>query len=1275
MEGGKAEATIITKGLEHLLGDGAEDVVESAAKKEAERIGEHAGEKAAQDAEEKAAQDAERKAGGPLKDGPENKDPQATTTTKDPIDVATGQVLFTETDVSLPGVLPLVIERMHRSSYRQGGLYGISWASTLDQRLEITADAIRYAAPNGTIRTYPQAFSSGMPMPPMTGPVRPLTWLGNDGYIIDDPQSGQRMHFPALGGVYGSRLPISAISDRNGNRITFHRDHAGLLTEIRHSGGYRIAVDTDGVAGRARVRALRLLTPQDDENGRDGDGGQGIVIVRYGYDAAGNLTEVINSSGLPLRFGYDDAGRMTGWRDRNDHEYHYDYDDQGRAVRGHGIGGYLNVSLAYEPTSTVLTDSLGHRTTYHLNERRQVIAETNPLGHTTTSEWDERDQLVARTDPLGHTTRYTYDLYGNCTQLERPDGLRMTTVYGDLNVPVTATEVDGTVWRQRLDERGNVVATTDPLGATTTFEYGELGNLSSVTGPLGGTVRIESDAHGLPIAVTDPHGSTTKLVRDVFGRVTRVIDAFGAVVQVVYTIEGKPVRRVLPDGSTERWAYDNEGNVVEHVDAAGHVTRSTVTCFDLPSVHIEPDGARLEYSYDTELRLTSVTNAAGLRWRYEYDAAGNLTTETDFNDRVLSYVYDIAGRLIERTNGAGETTRYDHDPLGNIIKKSSGSAITTFSYDACGRLLRAVNDDADLRYERDPVGRVLAEICNGRRLEFGYDLLGRRVGRRTPSGAESTWEYDTSGRPVALRTAGQMMRFEYDSAGREINRFLGSTLAFTQQWDVANRLTGQGIWNAHVSGGQAVPRPRLVQHRSYAYRADGYLVGVHDGTAGTRRLELDTVGRVTAVHGAGWSERYGYDLAGNLTYAEWPAVRQAASWSVDAMGEREYAGMLIDRAGWVRYGHDRQGRVVFRQHRLPSSEPLTWRFEWDADDHLTAVITPDGRRWRYRYDALGRRIAKQLLSSGGDHVLEQVDFVWDGLVLAEQAYSVRSSDGGYSVRATSWEWEPEGFRPLSQTERVPSKDLPQEWVDQQFYAISTDLIGTPTELIDSVGNVGWRLRASLWGSEVVGEHPNAYCPIRFPGHYFDPESGLNYNYHRYFDPSIARYLSLDPIGLDGGPNPGIYVANPLHWVDILGLAGCDPRNQPGTASGSKGIPDVKGRWLRGSHGNAGRMPGQIARQLEGQTFKNWKEFREAFWTAVSKDPHLAGQFRASNVTRMAGGHAPFVAKNQWLGKASHYVLHHVTPIQHGGGVYDLGNIVVVTPRYHKFILDGTFHFG
>lgn len=66
-------------------------------------------------------------------------------------------------------------------------------------------------------------------------------------------------------------------------------------------------------------------------------------------------------------------------------------------------------------------------------------------------------------------------------------------------------------------------------------------------------------------------------------------------------------------------------------------------------------------------------------------------------------------------------------------------------------------------------------------------------------------------------------------------------------------------------------------------------------------------------------------------------------------------------------------------------------------------------------------------------------------------------------------------------------------MDEPFYAIVTDLVGTPTELVDERGALAWCSRPTLWGSTAWSRDATAYTPLRFPGQYFDPESGLHYN--------------------------------------------------------------------------------------------------------------------------------------------------------------------------------------
>jgi RHS repeat-associated protein len=113
-----------------------------------------------------------------------------------------------------------------------------------------------------------------------------------------------------------------------------------------------------------------------------------------------------------------------------------------------------------------------------------------------------------------------------------------------------------------------------------------------------------------------------------------------------------------------------------------------------------------------------------------------------------------------------------------------------------------------------------------------------------------------------------------------------------------------------------------------------------------------------------------------------------------------------------------------------------------------------------------------------------------------------------------------------------------QWIDQKFHAIVTDLVGTPTELVGADGKVTTTPRTSVWGARLPGRHSGPSCPLHFPGQYHDQETGLSYNYHRYYDPGTAGYGSSDPIGLEGGLNPYRYVSNPFTSLDPLGLSEC-----------------------------------------------------------------------------------------------------------------------------------------
>ncbi|MFJ8885943.1 putative T7SS-secreted protein [Streptomyces sp. NPDC102402] len=1033
----------------------------------------------------------------------------------DPVDVATGRMLLPQTDIVLPGSLPLVFERVFDSSHRAGRWFGSGWSSTVDQRLEIDAEGVVFSCNEGSLLAYPHP-APGAPVMPTHGRRWPLDRVA-DGYTITDPETGQVRHF--VDQPTGDLALLAQIDDRNGRWIAFEHDEAGAPTSIVHHGGYHLKLTTH----EGRVTALHLAGAAPDGTDQE--------ILRYGY-TDGHLTTVTNSSGKPLRFDCDELGRITAWTDTNGSRYEYVYDEHDRCVYQSGTNGHLEAHFTWDDTDpetglrmTSMTDSLGHITRYVINDRAQVVAEIDPLGAATRYEHDRYHRLLSVTDPLGHTTRSTYDEHGRLISVVRPDGREVTADYNALGLPVRIKSADGTVTRQTYDDCGNRTSVTLPSGVTTFYTFNEAGHLNSMTDTLGHRTVVRCDEAGLPAEIVDPLGATTRYERDAYGRPSSITDALSAVTRFTWATEGQLTHRIDADGSEQTWTYDGEGNCLSHTDPLGRVTTFEYSDFDLLVARTGPDRARYEFSHDPLLQLTEVTSPQGLRWSYKYDSAGRLTGECDFDGRVLTYTYDAASRLASRTNGVGQTIRFERNELGQLLRKDADGALTRYEYDSFDQLAVASGPDAALTRVRDRHGRLKYEVVNGRRLTFEHDALGRRSGRTTPGGAVSTWSYDAAGRRRELTTSGRILTFERDTEGQEVTRRIGATVTLRHKFDIMGRLTDQQVTDAN----------RTVQRRAYSYRADGNLLGVDDQVRGPRTFDLDMLGRVTAVHASGWTEQYAYDCTGNQTKAAWPAAHPGQ----EATGARTYRGTRINTAGDVRYEYDEQGRTVLRQKRRLSRKPETWRYEWSAEDRLTSVRTPDGTKWRYLYDPLGRRTAKQRLTEDGSTVLEQTSFVWDDGNLCEQL-----SSGQGLPNPVMLTWDHDGTRPLTQSERVLSEGSPQETIDERFFSIITDLVGSPSELIDESGELAWRARTTLWGTTTWTISSRTYTPLRFPGQYFDPETGLHYNVHRYYDPETARYITVDPLGLDPAPNALTYVTNPHIWADPLGLKPCKIRVSP-----------------------------------------------------------------------------------------------------------------------------------
>ncbi len=952
-------------------------------------------------------------------------------------------------------------------------------------------------------------------------------------------------------------------------------------------------------------------------------------MVRYGY-AQGNLTEVGNSSGKPLRFAYDEALRVTSWTDTNGHAYEYAYDDRNRCIAQGGAQGHMSLRLSYDEKdpetglhTTTAVNGDGAVRQYFVNDLHQIVAIVDPAGSTRRFTRDRFNHLLSETDAVGRTTSYRYDDMGNPTEIVRPDGRRTAFSYDDRGLLIRVVRPDGSVVRQEFDDRGNQTSVTDSAGGATFFSYDARGRPSALRDQYGRATEIRCDTAGLPLEMRDHQGGVMRYRRDALGRVISMTDPLGTTGRLEWTVEGKIKRRLNPDGTEETWTYDGEGNCLTHTNAIGGVTRFEYAPFDLLTARVEPDGSRYEFQYDNELRLTTVTNPHGLTWTYEYDLVGRPASETDFGGRVTRYSYSAAGELISRTNALGQIVTFEHNELGQVVRKTADGEVMTYDYDFTDRIAWASNAHADLSLLRDRHGRLVSERVNDREVAYRYDEFGRLEGRRTPSGAETAWQFDATGRPCRLVADGRVVTLEYDQVGREVSRRFAGSLSMSRSFDAMGRLASQA-----VDG----PLGRI-QTRAYEYRGDGSLTKVHDQLNGVQLFDLDLTGRTTQVSGEGWAEAYTYDALGNQVSADWPA----RSIGDDGCGERVYQGADLLRAGRIRYEYDAAGRVVLRQKVRLSRKPDTWRYDWDAEDRLTQVVTPDGTVWRYTYDALGRRVSKQRTADNGVDVLERVDFSWDGVSLCEQTTS-----WGSSADSVTLTWHLDGAEAVAQSERRTMAVTSQEEVDARFFAIVADLSGSPCELIDESGEIAWRSRATNWGKRSWSVRSHAYTPLRFPGQYFDTETGLHYNYLRYYDPEVGRYVSLDPLGLAPAANPATYVDRPSVACDPLGLA--PQKNLPppkpyetpdlshlvkdfnpeGGMSNCTYVSEAFDRYLAGEGVKAvpGDIPLQSLERLESAYGRSFKD--TGFWDMVDDIRNSGHGSRGLVAARPEGGMAGHV---------------------------------------------------
>ena len=570
------------------------------------------------------------------------------------------------------------------------------------------------------------------------------------------------------------------------------------------------------------------------------------------------------------------------------------------------------------------------------------------------------------------------------------------------------------------------------------------------------------------------------------GRLKTMTYPSGSVVTYFYNVTGQVLRmRLNRNGAFQPLAYNIQ-----------YAPFGPVTSLNYGN------GKTLAQTWDTAYRLSNQTTTGVLQLDYaQYDPNGNLRQRLDaIASQWSHFAYDPLDRL-DTASGPFGGRDYDYDANGNRTRLAEGAAVTNYAYaPTTNRLIQAGGTGVTL----DANGNITAQGARTyvytsafdhltQALESGsqiaaytYNPLGQRVSKQA-GGVTTSYAYGLDGLlrvETTPNTAPREYVYLYDQPLAVMDQTLvtgtGTALAVTTVPAIKNSnlsVTWSGIASPTASDWIGIYAPGS---NDFAYMDWAYTNGGASGTASV------TLNHPSLVAGGTYEARLyandGYTLLANSA----PFILNPAGPVVAVTSTQAVKG----------------GNITAKWSGITAPTPSDWVGIYAVGSNEYAYLD-----WAYTNGSNAGAVSVAL-----NHPSIVAGNTYEVRLYANDGYTLIAKTPPFTVVANAGQSTPAAL-----------------------YYVHNDHLGTPQAMTDSSGTVVWRATYDPFGQATITTS-TITNNLRLAGQYFDSETGLHYNWHRYYDPKIGRYLTSDPIGLAGGLNTYLYAnANPLRYIDPDGL--------------------------------------------------------------------------------------------------------------------------------------------